>query len=396
MIFGYNFLNGLIYFLGSLQFGFVLNFPSLAIDGLIDEYPNWNDEKDKKFISFFTNFTSLFGSIGGFIIYFVIKLTSRRTAACIYSGIGVILWLLYFALTPSRFPLGIVFRSLQGIQIGGFTCLTPLLFTDSVPEDKVGVFGCMNQFGIVLGMVIFHLLGAFVNFHILTIIAAILSFLYCGLIWVTPKQIERSESIFQKKYLKPSFIGVMSMILQQLCGINAMLDNLHEIMSRSGLIMTKYLQSTIATSAQLLSVFISAYNMDGIGRRRMWVFSAIGLVISQLLYIISLAIDLGGWVQATSIFLLMIFFGHGLGPIPWFISHDLFPPQVRLAGQSIITFGNMMCSFAVVYIFPIMTEKLNEEAVISIFAVFTVLAIPFGLYFLPKNYDKSAYSITVI
>lgn len=92
----------------------------------------------------------------------------------------------------------------------------------------------------------------------------------------------------------------------------------------------------------------------------------------------------------------MLSFGQGYGPIPWFICHDLFPKNVRLEAQSFITFGNMLSSFGVVYLFPVMNENMKDYVTIIIFLCITVLAIPFGWFFIPKITDKSDVNLTLI
>ncbi|KAK8876228.1 glucose import [Tritrichomonas musculus] len=389
----------LIYMLGSVQFGFTLSYGSLPIEGLKKDYPNWDFNKDENKISYFTHFASLFGSIGGFLIRILAHFTSGRKALCIFSILDFVCWILYFLFTPNQFAIGIVLRSIQGVITGGFACLTPVLMTDMAPDDAVGMFGCLNQFGIVFGMVLFPILGAYVNFKIMAVVAAVFNAIHAALLWIVPennKDKETKESIFQIKYVRAIFIGIMLMIFQQFCGMNAILGELTKIMANTGINLDENLQSAFSTSAQLVSVLIAAFNMDIIGRRKMWVFSTCGIILSLVLYIICLNANTFGWFKAASVFLLMLSFGQGYGPIPWFICHDIFPRSVRLDGQTLITFGNMISSFGVVYLFPVMNENLNENITMIIYTCITILAIPFGSYFIPKKTESNDANVTLI
>lgn len=389
----------LIYMLGSIEFGFTLNFGGLPIEGMKKEYPDWDYTKDERNISYFSNFSALFGSIGGFFICFLAHFTSGRKSLFTFHFLNIILWLLYFLFTPKRFIVGIILRSIQGVISGGSACLTPIMMTNLSPEDTVGMIGCINQIGIVLGMVLFSVIASFTNFRILTVIGAVVDAVYCSLIWICPDDgsgKEKKETVFKKKNVLNIFIGILLMVFQQLCGINAILDHLTAIMSNTGIYINENLQSALAQSSQLVSVFISSFNMDGIGRRRMWVISSCCLVVSQVLYIICLNLENAGWFQASSVFLYLLSFGQGQGPIPWFICHDLFTKAERDQGQMLITFGNMISSFGVTYLFPVMNNNIDEYISILIFMCITILSIPFGLYFIPRKLDMADENLTLI
>lgn len=396
-------VNAIILMLGSLQFGFVLSFGGLAIDSLKQKYPNWDYDSDEANISYFLNFSSLFGSIGGFIIAFLCHILSAKKAVLIFNIINFITWLLYFLFTPNYFFVGIILRSIQGVITGGFACISPILMTNMATDDTEGMLGCINQFGIILSMVLFPIIATFTNFQILAVIAAIVDALQAGLIFIVPSRLierndknEKNESIFQFKYLKNICIVLILMIFQQFCGINAINNNLTEIMSNTGIDIDTKLQAAMSSLTQLLSVFIASFNMDGIGRRNMWAISSIGIVIGLIMYIVSLKVIKYGWFRAFSVFVILLFFGHGFGPIPWFIVYDLFPRNLRLKVQTLVTFVNMLCSFGVTYLFPILNDKMEEYQIIIIFMCITFLSFPFGLYFIPKAKSIDDNCLTLI
>lgn len=390
---------GLVCMLGSIQFGFTLNFGGLPIEGLKKEYPEWDYEKDKQKISFFSNFASLFGSLGGFLIKALVHFTNGKKTICILNVINCILWLMYFLLTPKNLSVGIALRSLQGVITGAFACFTPIMMTNMSNDDTVGMLGCMNQFGVVFGMIVFSIIGAFTNFKIIAIVGAIVDAVHAGLVFILPNEKpekDKKETIFQKKYMRGFFTVLMLMVFQQFCGINAILDNLTKIMSSTGIYINENLQAALASSSQLVSVLISSFNMDVIGRRKMWAFSSSLIVISQILYIICLVVVNVGWFQASSVFLYLLSFGQGLGPIPWFICHDIFPRSLRLDGQMFVTFVNMVCSFGVTYLFPVMKENMDEYVIMIIYMCITFCAIPFGSHFIPRKEDVDDINLTLI
>ncbi|OHT15583.1 major facilitator superfamily transporter [Tritrichomonas foetus] len=396
--FGKAFVYSLIYFMGSIQFGFILNYNGLMIQNFKKDYPNWDYEKDSLLVDFFNNFASLFACIGGFIIHFFIRISNRRFIVSMYSLVNVVLWLVYFAVTPDRLILGVTLRCIQGVLNGGLVTITPILITENAPDDNTGMFGCINQAGIVVGMVVLAMVGVNSPTRTLTILCAIVNGLFACLIWLTPrdKAIEKIEPGQFKKNIAPIIIGMVMMLFQQFSGMNAILDNLVLIMSKTGIEMDSGLQSAIVQCAQLLSVLIASINMDGIGRKGMWIFSAVGIMIAQVLYLINLKASMPGWFGAVFVFPLQLFFGHGYGPIPWFICYDLFPHSFRTMGQSFVTFANMLSSFCVTYLFPVMKEKIGEFYTMVIFFCITFFAIPFGYNCIPSRDNKEGDGVTLI
>lgn len=245
-------------------------------------------------------------------------------------------------------------------------------------------------------MVIFPVISAFTSFHTLIIIAAIADALYAGLIFIIPNLLiernqknEKNETIFQIQYLPNIIIVLIIMAFQQFCGINAINNILTDIMSNTGIDIHTNLQAAMSSLTQLISVFIAAFNMDGIGRRRLWALSSIGIVCSLILYIVSLKVIKYGWFRACSVFIYYLSFGHGFGPI------DFFPKNLRLPVQTLVTFVNMICSFGVTYLYPIMCNKVEEYQIMIIYMCITFIALPFGLCFIPKakNIDEDCLTL---
>lgn len=391
-------IHGLILMLASMQYGFSLNYGGIAVNGLKEKYPEWDMNKDQKNIDFFINFPSLFGAFGGFSIRFLAYVTSARKALVIFGVINIIAWFIYLAMTPKLFIMGVVLRSVQGFLAGGFACLTPMMMTNISPEENIGFFGCLNQVSIVFAMVLFSILAAFVDFKIIAIIGAVLNIIYCGVIWLPPeyKKERGGEPIYQRKNVVKIIIGVFLMIFQQFSGINAILNDLGSIMSGTGISIDSNLQSAIATLAQFLGVFVSAFNMDVIGRKKSWILSAVGVVIGLILYLVCLSTKTEGYLQASVVFFFQLSFGYGYGPIPWFICHDLFPRWIRLDAQMYLTFANMMGSYAVVNLYPYINKKYNSKITILIFAIISVFAIPFGAVCIPKKSENHDEVLTMI
>lgn len=263
---------GIIYMLDSLQIGFYLAFGDMAIKGLQNEYPDWDRNQNEKKVSIFNSYVSLFGSVGGFFICLLEYFTNVKKSATILNLIGAVSWIMFYLFSPKLFTIGIILHYIQGLLMGGYACITPILMTSVSSDDTVGMLGCMHQIGILLGMIVFIFISLFTNYHILTIVGMVCNLLSAVFLWITPNSLgyEKQDCIrntFSKNNVKKLLVGVMVMAFQQLC-VNPYLDNLSEILSNTGINLKGDLPSALTSSTQLISMVIAAFNMDGIGPKK--------------------------------------------------------------------------------------------------------------------------------
>ena len=64
----------------------------------------------------------------------------------------------------------------------------------------------------------------------------------------------------KKKYSKGLLIGLLMMFFQQMCGVNAIITNLVDLMKSSGLNFDPCYQAGIAQLSQLFAIFIGWYS----------------------------------------------------------------------------------------------------------------------------------------
>lgn len=295
------------------------------------------------------------------------------------------------------------------------------------------MFGGLAQIGKTTGFLIFYIIGVFASWKVMAVVGAVFCLVHSVFIWFTPETNEINgfsiselendqeqlssikffmrkrrrdckcdcggrasyESVFQRRHAFGLFSGMAMMFFQQFCGINALNANLARVMERSGLRFHPNLKSAISTSAQWLAVFVSCFILDACGRRAIWILSASGITAGLAMYTASLETDVRGWFAALCVFLIMIFFGFGFGPIPWFIGFEMFPQEVRMMGQAMINFAAMLATFAIAFINPIITDELGEFYVYIIYMIITFIAIFFGIWCV-KDPDEIDGNITLL
>jgi MFS family permease len=126
--------------------------------------------------------------------------------------------------------------------------------------------------------------------------------------------------------------------------------------------------------------------IQAFGRKANWIISLGGAAITDFIYALyehpRLQHRFGTWVPIPVIFINMLAFGLGAGPIPWFVIPQMFPPQVRSAATSIGILSNWIFTFAVIVTFPSLSEATHNWGVFLIFAVASFAGIIFGIFYI--------------
>lgn len=198
---------------------------------------------------------------------------------------------------------------------------------------------------------------------------------------IKPVEHERvKETLWQKKYMFGLFSGILMMLLQQFCGINAILTNLADLMDKSGLSMDGNYQGGIASCAQLIAVFVGALIIDKIGRRITWIISCSMIVVFLFIFALN---DKNNWsnvLPLICIFLYQLGFGLGMGPIPWFIIPEYFNDDVRSTATMIVVASNWIFAFVIIFVWPAMNKGIGMFWSLMFFMFVTIGAIVFGIF----------------
>ncbi|KAH0795640.1 major facilitator superfamily transporter [Histomonas meleagridis] len=299
---------------------------------------------------------------------------------------------------------GVVARFLQGLMTGGFSTICPMYLVEIAPEGYSALFGSLNQIFNVIGVLIFDFVAPSVDFMILCYIAAAIMLLQSITVWFIMESPacenmkdededddKPKESICQKRHIKYLIIGVLLMFFQQFCGVNALLSNLATIMNDSGIDIDGNYQAGIGTSAQIITCIIGGFLMNKFGRRIIWIISEGIVVVSLLIFALNGYL---GWTNILSlicIFLYMLGFGIGLGPIPWFIVPEYFPDSVRGTAASINCTANWLLVFCIVFIWPPMrNSKMGMYGSMLFYMAISIVGLIFGIFVVkePENQNN--------
>ncbi|XP_076265652.1 facilitated trehalose transporter Tret1-like [Rhynchophorus ferrugineus] len=204
-----------------------------------------------------------------------------------------------------------------------------------------------------------------------------------------------SDFIHCKVTVKGLIVCFGLMILQQLSGVNAVLFYANKIFTQGGGSMSPETSSILVGTVQVIATLTSTLLVDRAGRK-------ILLIASDFVMCISLA-SLGcyfyfselqkspvlAFLPLVSIALFIVFFSIGLGPIPWLIMAEIFPPKVRGMASSLSASLNWFIAFVVTNQFANIVSCFGIGVAFMIFSAICGCGTIFISCLLPETKGKS-------
>ena len=183
------------------------------------------------------------------------------------------------------------------------------------------------------------------------------------------------------------------MVIQQFCGVNAILSNLEQNFRDAGLTLRSGIASSISMLAQLVGVLICGPIVDSIGRKSLFSISSLGCSIMLFLFSLNLKYNITNYVVLIIICFYLFFFGLALGPIPWFIVPEYFSGSIRSMSATMVTFVNQLCSFLVIFLYPWMKNGMGQSATIIFYGIISAIGAIFGYFYIEEPRKISTESI---
>ncbi|KAI9249219.1 general substrate transporter [Phascolomyces articulosus] len=191
------------------------------------------------------------------------------------------------------------------------------------------------------------------------------------------------------QYRRPLLIILLLQLTQQFSGINAVIFYSTSIMSavfpESSDLITVYI-----SVVNLLMTIVSAYLMDRVGRRTLFLVSSSMMAVMSIL--LGWSIEAAGQdkISAAAIIGFVAAFAIGLGPIPFLMIPELVDtPAVSSAG-SVGLACNMVSNFVVSAGFLGLRDIIGQDGVFYLFGFILVVMTCLAVYILPETKGRSA------
>eukprot|EP00462_Mataza_sp_D1_P013605 CAMPEP_0175150068 /NCGR_PEP_ID=MMETSP0087-20121206/17635_1 /TAXON_ID=136419 /ORGANISM="Unknown Unknown, Strain D1" /LENGTH=491 /DNA_ID=CAMNT_0016435913 /DNA_START=37 /DNA_END=1512 /DNA_ORIENTATION=+ len=441
--------------LGALMFGYSLGFTSssqlsMIHDGVFTHQCEKNEYKSDQ-ADWFASTINLGCILGALTGGYLADAIGRKLSIMV-SGVPWIAGFTLIALNNSNFFLSILSRILCGIAVGICSMAVPVYIAETSPPRLRGALGSVNQFGVVMGILLVYLLGAvfpkqeddcnkskvfiqawrdfawigvaitaamvvFVSFvprtpsflvakgksdTALAVIKRLRGPLHDAekeLYSITSASEESTGSAVTLKDLcapalrRPWIISIGMMFAQQLCGINAIIFSSGSIFSSAG-ISDPYTCALIVAAVQVVFTGVGVLLIDRAGRKILLLVAATGqtffLTTMGVFYHLDTKHD---WLAIVSLVGYIISFSCGMGAIPWILMSEVFPAKVRGKAASIATVVNWSLSFIVTELFNTLRSSLHDDGTFWLFAGVSCCSIFFIKFVLIETKGKSLEEI---
>ena len=338
----------------------------------------------------------------------------------------------------------ITYRIIGGIGVGLASMLSPLYIAEIAPAKSRGKLVSLNQFAIVLGMLIVY----FVNYFIAKqgdeqwlntigwrwmfaseIIPASLFMFFLMFVPDTPRSLmlkgkpEKALEVLEKvnpvneakkileeikntvvhhsgklfSYGYPLIIiGVLLSVFQQFVGINVVLYYAPEIFKSMGSgTDSALLQTIIVGAVNLLFTILAIQTVDKFGRRPLMMIGALSMALAM--FALGTSFFLGKSGVFALIFMLVYVAGFAMswGPVTWVLLSEIFPNKIRGRAMSIAVAAQWIANYLVSWTFPMMdknstlNETFNHGFAYWIYGLMAVLSIILIWKFVPETKGKT-------
>ncbi|KAK4469240.1 hypothetical protein MN116_006812 [Schistosoma mekongi] len=359
--------------------------------------------------------------------------------------------LMMFSKMAQSFEMIFIGRFITGIACGAHTVIGPMYLSEIAPVSFRGVAGTLNQFVIVIGILLSQILGlpkvmgTAELWPYLLALCIISSVIHIILLFTCPespaylyiikgdrrrsenallyfrghdcdihselellkKETEHSSrrqaniiDLLKNPHLRWALIVALVLhIGQQLSGINGILYYFVSLFISNGLTKEIASYANLGTGGTILvGTFVSIFIIDRKGRRPLLMFGISVCLSSLLLFTLTLIIKQVTGINKLTIlsialtYTFLFGFSVSLGPIPWFLVSELFTQENRDAAVSIAAAINWLCNGFVALIFPQLVTYIGIYAFIPFVCVLLAVLIFVGLY-LPETKGKTPAAV---
>ncbi|KAL8151517.1 hypothetical protein V2J09_021325 [Rumex salicifolius] len=399
---------------------------------------------------------AMFGAItSGPIVDFagrkLLNIQSKGTfmqAMTVYSCFCIAGWLgIYFAQGVLSLDLG---RLAGGYGIGAFYYVVPVYVAEIAPMEFRGLLTSFNQLLHAVGVAASYILGIVLPWRLGKAAGVILctvqlvglliipesprwlakkgkeefkeslqklrprnADISCETTEIQIKELQRLPKtnileLFQRRYLQSLIIGVGLMICQQLGGISGICFYISKTFESAGVSSTvgsisySVIQLACLSSISNLQVLVTLCIlplMDKVGRKPLTMVSALGLTLGCLTAAVGFFLKAHViWVKAAPVLALVgvvVFiasYSAGMRAVPWIISAEIFPLNVKGAAGSLATLANWFCSWAVAYTFNMLTSW-SSYGTFLLYAAVNAVGFIFVMKVVPETKGRTLVQI---
>ncbi|KAK6921473.1 Major facilitator, sugar transporter-like [Dillenia turbinata] len=204
------------------------------------------------------------------------------------------------------------------------------------------------------------------------------------------------KNVLQRKYRPQLVMGILIPMFQQLTGINVIMFYAPVLFKTIGFGDGASLMAAVITgSVNVAATVVSILSVDRFGRRALFLEGGIQMVICEFVVGIIIALQFGttgagsfskGYADLVLILICIYVaaFAWSWGPLGWLVPSEIYPLEIRSAGQAINVAVNMFFTFVIGQVFLTMLCHM-KFGLFFFFGSWGVLMTIFIYFFLPET-----------
>ncbi len=345
----------------------------------------------------------------------------------------------------TSFHMVMVGRLVQGIGIGILTIVCPLYMAETVPTHLrgrgVALFQLCLTFGILLGYVVNYALESTRDWQLMfgTVLVPSVIFLL-GCLFILPRSprwlyqrglmdevrrvlvstgsvdvdgalaemqsviaAEHSQVgsswglLLRRGYRKAFLIALAVGILNQMTGINVLLQFNAPILQASGLAHTAILGSVFVGLVNFVMTAVAMSFIDKLGRRPLLITGTAG-VLASVLFLGAIHAFLppsvfAGYATLVGFITFIVFYAVGPGVVVWLAISEILPQAIRAKGMAVALFANSLASAGLAAVFMYLVSLIGYGGVFFLLAFFVLLYLLIAIFPLPETKGRSLEEI---
>ncbi len=334
------------------------------------------------------------------------------------------------AAVSSNVNMFMFFRFVSGLSIGASSVVAPVYISEIAPPKYRGRMVISFQLNVVAGILVAYFsnyllagVGGINDWRWMLGVVAIPSVVFSLLMLITPetprwlvlfgkddaaakKVLEltgedadqviadikasvsngtHTESLFNKKFLRPLLLAFLIAFFNQMSGINAIIYFAPKVFQMAGIERSGALLSTVGIGVINLLFTISGwYLIDRFGRRALMYIGSVGYIISLSL----IAISFNGTDHSMIVYYVFMFIAAhavGQGAVIWVFLSELFPNSVRASGTSFGCLTHWVFAALVAQVFPYFAANVSGTYIFGFFAFMMVLQLMYVWKMMPET-----------
>ena len=189
-------------------------------------------------------------------------------------------------------------------------------------------------------------------------------------------------------------ISIFVMALQQFSGINTIFFYSSETLANAGLTdeLPQWLGTCGIALANIIGVLMAVALVDKLGRQKLLIISAIGMIVFSILVsfcLMNSGDQIWGYTAIGSLAMIAVTFEWGLGPIPWTLAAEVAPSSHLAIITSVATAVNAGCSMAIASF----SNDVVSTAYYFPFIVVLIISIFIIYFYVPETKGKKETEI---